>query len=632
MKQSAITGTLLTLLSLLLVSAAALFFMWQGRTAMRGEIAQLEQQKQQLGDTLWSTETELVTRTAGLATATAQVAGLEGTLSAQQEIEATLAASLAQTETELAAQAATASAWEARPPLVAFFAPQPDAQIALGQSIEVVLSASDPAGVAAINLTANGESLASYSPTDEQLVTLQKLWAPAAAGRYTLSATAINAHGRSSDPVELTLTVVDETADANAEIRAIIEANVVDIRGLEPLQPITLTLLSAADLRARVETDLSDYTPAEARDDALVLSAFDFVSPDVDLYEVYTSFFSEQILGFYDPETAEFVVVSDDDALDANEQWTHAHEFVHALQDQYYQLELLNDEGLDSEASMALRALAEGDATQVQLAYLFDGYFSPKEVNEIYAAIQSGNDSDALAYLPSVLRRSFAFPYDEGFTFVNALFSAGGFTAVDAAWQNLPRSTEHILHPDRYLAGDQPQLVTLPPLTDTLGVAWRQLDADVFGEFFLRQYLAQQLDEETVDAAATGWGGDAYTLYLRDEDEALVMVLQLRWDTPLDGGEFTAAFAAYAGALTAALPTAAGEGQCWSGDDLICLYADEEGTTIIRAPDQATVEKIVETLRLAVRDAVASTKRVASPRFAAISGCRQISILPTPLR
>lgn len=603
MKQSTITGALLTLLSLLLVLAAALFFMWQGRTAMRSDIAQLEQQKQQLGDTLWSTETELVTRTAGLSTATAQMADLAGTVSAQQEIEATLAASLAQAETELTAQAATAEAWQDRPPLLAFFAPQADAQILLGQSVEVVLSASDPVGLVAINLTANGESLASYSPADEQLVTVQKQWAPPAAGRYTLSATAINTQGRSSDPIELTLMVVDEAADANAEIRAVIEANVVEIRGLEPRQPVTLTLLTESDLRARVADDLGDYTPAAARDDALVLSAFDFVTPDVDLYEVYTSFYSEQILGFYDPETTEFVVVSDDDTLDANEQWTHAHEFVHALQDQYYQLELLNDEELDSEASLALRALAEGDATQVQLAYLFDGYFSTKEVNEIYAAIQNSSDSAALDTMPPVLRRSFAFPYDEGYTFVNTLYAQGGFAAVDAAWQNPPRSTEHILHPDRYLAGDQPQLVTLPPLTDTLGVAWRQLDADVFGEFFLRQYLAQQLDENTVDTAATGWGGDAYTVYLREEDEALAMALQLRWDTPLDEGEFAAAFAEYASAVTSALPTAAGEGQCWLGDDLICLYVGAEGTTIIRAPDRAIVDQIVTTLRLALRDA-----------------------------
>ena len=52
------------------------------------------------------------------------------------------------------------------------------------------------------------------------------------------------------------------------------------------------------------------------------------------LLQLHLDLYAEQIAGFYDP-TNEFVVVSDDAELDALERWTHAHEFVHALQDQY---------------------------------------------------------------------------------------------------------------------------------------------------------------------------------------------------------------------------------------------------------------------------------------------------------
>ncbi|MCA9938952.1 MAG: hypothetical protein KC418_09930 [Anaerolineales bacterium] len=608
MKKTAIIGTLLTFLSLLLVLSATVIFLWQGRAAWRDTATQLEGDKQRLGDTLWSTEAELATREAALATTAAGGVALEGTLAA---VEATrealgdevtaLSNSLTEANARLDAQEATVSAWRTRPPAVAFFAPQPEASIPLGQSVTIVLSAGDPLGLAAVNLTANGESLVSYSPEDEVLVTVRKLWAPDRAGIYTLSATAINTAGVSSAPVERTLTVVDATADANAPLRAQIEANVAEIRGLAPLHPITPTLLTAEELRQRVEADLADYTPTDAHEDALVLSAFDFVSPDVDLYEAYASFYSEQILGFYDPETAEFVVISDDEALDANEQWTHAHEFVHALQDQHYQLEALSDATLDAEASMALRALAEGDATQVQLLYLFDGYFSQKQVNEIYDTLQNGAE-EVGAEMPAVLQNSFAFPYDQGFTFVNALYDQGGFAAVDAAWQNPPRSSEQILHPDRYLAGDLPQIVTLPPLTDTLGLDWRQLDEDVFGEFFLREYLGQQLDTKTVDTAATGWGGDAYAVYARAGDEALVMVYQTRWDTPQDAAEFVRAYAEYALAYGAAVVNA-GNASCWQGDDRVCLYQLPDTITIIRAPDEATINKIVDSLRLLTQDA-----------------------------
>ena len=86
MKKTAIIGTLLTFLSLLLVLSATVIFLWQGRAAWRDTATQLEGDKQRLGDTLWSTEAELATREAALATTAAGGVALEGTLAA---VEAT---------------------------------------------------------------------------------------------------------------------------------------------------------------------------------------------------------------------------------------------------------------------------------------------------------------------------------------------------------------------------------------------------------------------------------------------------------------------------------------------------------------------------------------------------------------
>ncbi|KPK10021.1 MAG: hypothetical protein AMJ56_09255, partial [Anaerolineae bacterium SG8_19] len=97
---------------------------------------------------------------------------------------------------------------------------------------------------------------------------------------------------------------------------------------------------------------------------------------------------------------------------------------------------------------------------------------------------------------------------------------------MNVAWQNLPQSTEQIIHPDRYLAGDLPEIVALPPLTDTLGIGWTRLEEATLGEFLLREYLGQQLDETEVETAATGWGGDRYAVYWHQDNEELVMVLR----------------------------------------------------------------------------------------------------------
>ena len=383
------------------------------------------------------------------------------------------------------------------------------------------------------------------------------------------------------------------TGDPNADVRARIEANVSDIRGLEPLEPIVTVLLSREELRQRVEEDLfAELTQEDARDFTLLLNAFDFVPRDFDYYNFTLDLYAEQIAGFYDPETNEFVVVSDDAELDALEQWTHAHEFVHALQDQYYDLDSLDDESLDSEASAALLSMVEGEAVLVQNLYLLGGYFSFDELNQMLS-LSTETESPVFDSAPPVLANDLIFPYTSGYEFMQTLYNQGGFDAIDEAWANPPQSTEHILHPDRYLAGDMPQLVSIAPLTDTLGTGWRQLDQDVFGEFYLRQYLEQKLLAPQVDSAASGWGGDQYAVYWNEDTDGLVMVLRLAWDSAQDGEEFATALADYTTASYGGPGRVESDGGvCWQGSDVTCFYRLGDQSFIVRAPTLAMAQAI----------------------------------------
>jgi hypothetical protein len=404
---------------------------------------------------------------------------------------------------------------------------------------------------------------------------------------------AVNTAGEAGTPVTITVRAVDLGA-LNAEIRAQVEANVVELTGISPLEPIEPTLLTREQLSARLEADFAaESTPERAQQDTAVLSAFNFLDPNFDLYQAFLDLYSEGILGFYDPETDEFVVISDDEALDATEQLTHAHEFVHALQDQYYGLEQLGDDSLDSEASAALRALAEGHATLIQSLYLTQGYFSQEEIAKIFTEYEE-TDLSFLTDAPGILRADLEFPYTAGLEFVMALYQEDGLAAIDAAWNKLPQSTEHILHPDRYLTGDMPLIVTLPPLTDTLGSGWQLLNEDIFGEFYLRQYLEQQLDAASVDLAATGWGGDRYAVYENKADGTVAMALRLAWDTPEDWGEFMSLFPEYLRMLTGVDdPVLEADLACWPGEvDVICLAQLGDESLIVRAPDAATAVSI----------------------------------------
>jgi hypothetical protein len=134
--------------------------------------------------------------------------------------------------------------------------------------------------------------------------------------------------------------------------------------------------------------------------------------------------------------------------------------------------------------------------------------------------------------------------------------------------------------------------VTLAPLTATLGAGWEVVDEDVLGEFYLRQYLLQQLSSQEVDVAATGWGGDRYAVYWNESAEQLVMVLRSIWDTDTDSDEFASAYGRYAGQLTGAAEQAADGGRCWSSLDVICLYQESSETLVVRAPDLTIVSRI----------------------------------------
>jgi hypothetical protein len=377
---------------------------------------------------------------------------------------------------------------------------------------------------------------------------------------------------------------------------------VAALRGLRPLQAVDRRLMTQDQLyQQTLEEFEEDYSPEEARDYALTLAAFDMLDPDIELYDLFLRLYTEQIAGFYDPETEQIYVIADVGPMGEMERLTYAHEFVHALQDQHYDLEALGfsddaDEEYDSEYLGAMRALVEGDASLLESQFL-GAYYSPEQ---LLALMEESLeiDSSVLDSVPDVLREALFFPYNYGESFVEALYAEGGWAAVDAAYANPPLSIEQILHPERYWAGDAPQLVAVPPLTDTLGAGWRMVDEDIMGEYFTRYYLAQQVPADEAEVAAEGWGGDRFLVHRRETDQALVLVFRTLWDTPDDAEEFVDAYVAYAeGRYGHAADVTAGAQMCWEGPaDHLCFVWGAAEATVVLGPDEVTVGSVLEVL------------------------------------
>ncbi|MDW8185354.1 MAG: hypothetical protein RMM07_08875, partial [Anaerolineae bacterium] len=201
--------------------------------------------------------------------------------------------------------------------------------------------------------------------------------------------------------------------------------------------------------------------------------------------------------------------------------------------------------------------------------------------------------SEVFDRAPRVIQEELLFPYDAGFTFVQALYERGGWEAINAAFRDPPASTEQILHPEKFFRRERPIRVTLPPLTDTLGSGWQLVDENVLGEFFLRVYLEERLPASQAEEAAAGWGGDRYAVYVNEAAGQDLLTLAVAWDDEAEAQEFVDAYRAYATARYGGGPAREAQGQAlWIGKDVLWLEWRGARILILRGPSEEVVARV----------------------------------------
>lgn len=612
--------TALTALATFLILLATALFGLQGRQGLRDEIGSLEIRAVSAEGTRTALESNALEATvsAGFQFATPTIVKTEtpiptpvnlpetdpDTLSQENIIaQAQVAATAVAEATSIAAAEEARAVLEAEqaiqaqlPPEVHFFAPPTDRTVTIGESVEFGVSAYDTNGLMSINIAVNNELIGSYSSKDQRLHTVRDQFVPELEGEYQFEAYAVNLLGKRSDIIAISISVIDPVAQAERELALseqieTVKNNVLALRGGGFEGEISATLLTERELRERFEEEFAEeVTPKDARDSVIELYAFDFVDLEYDLYPDLLDLYSSIVLGSYDLETNELIIVSDDSELSPSEEVTLAHEIMHAIQDQRYQIEM--DE-LNSEEQMALRSLAEGESQLLEQLYISSDYLTEEEVAALIAEIQT--QTLDIESIPDVILDQLQFPYSAGLNFVRSLYEDGGFEAVDAAWENPPRTTEHILHPERFLRGDAPLAVAIPPLTDTIGTGWEMVVENTLGEFSMWQYLGQEVDQEQASEAVEGWGGDQYMVYWNEEEQTFLLAISAEWDTLKDAEEFALAYQSYAERSLNVESTPQENGTlCWLNEDVACLARLDSKTVVVRGPELAVVEEILQ--------------------------------------
>jgi hypothetical protein len=257
--------------------------------------------------------------------------------------------------------------------------------------------------------------------------------------------------------------------------------------------------------------------------------------PDtLDLKALYLELLSEQIVGYYDPSVKKlFVVKGQADDLTG---LTIAHELVHALQDQHFNLDSVQKAELPNDRAMATQAIIEGQAIYEQFSVMLgEGNLASRMPGGWEMIRQQIRDNSAtmprFAAAPFLIQETLIFPYLSGAEWMRAFKQK---FPGQSPLARMPASTEQVMHPDKLFGDtvDTPTTLTLP--TPSAGqVVYR----NGLGEFETRLFIYQHLqDQPTAARGAGGWDGDAYQVLRFPTGEGLVWLTV--WDTPVDAGEF----------------------------------------------------------------------------------------------
>ena len=330
------------------------------------------------------------------------------------------------------------------------------------------------------------------------------------------------------------------SGDPTTRSMAAVELRVNVIRGLSSEEKVEREFLTRYEMRNLI-IDLLEEDKEKIEADEQLYKSLWILPPAANLYDIIFNLYSEGILGLYRSEEQKlYIVVDSKDQFGPEIERTYVHEFVHSLQQQHFDLRATFDAIEDnSDASLAFRALVEGDARLSEIAYTFQHMTQEEQVES------QGSPTEALGKAfrasPYILQREYVFPYREGLDFAMALFQQAGWPGIDQAYGYIPQSTEQILHPEKYIARDQPVTLILPDFVAKLGDGWDLVTRNTMGELFIQSYLELGGSPEVAHQAAAGWGGDSYVL-LTGPDGQVVLIMYIAWDSTEDAVEFYEAF------------------------------------------------------------------------------------------
>lgn len=325
-------------------------------------------------------------------------------------------------------------------------------------------------------------------------------------------------------------------ADATTRLVDSLAPAVEKVVGLKFRTPPRAAVRSREQVRSYVLHKLDEeLTGEKARGLQASYRLLGLLPDSLDLRALLLDLYTEQIVGYYEPDSTMLFVVANADPVVLRA--VVSHELVHALQDQYLPLDSIMRQTGDNDRLAAAQSILEGQATLggLQVMVPDQNLWAMPEFWETYRDQfrTQQRTMPVFSKAPRILRESIIFPYLAGADFLR-WWAGSEHRDTLPFGPRMPVSTEQILHPERYGRGDQP--ITLRFAAPEPRVMYE----DVMGEFDMR-ILAADLagaatDTEILTPIALGWGGDRFRVYETPAGPA--MVWYIAWDDSTSRNRF----------------------------------------------------------------------------------------------
>ncbi|MDF1800743.1 MAG: hypothetical protein P1V81_16330 [Planctomycetota bacterium] len=351
----------------------------------------------------------------------------------------------------------------------------------------------------------------------------------------------------------------DDEGLTQAELEAMTKDILADIEELRGVKYTREVKVSIADAEGFLEyaTDRVDRmtTADKVRAESLVLKLYGLIDPDLDYMAAQLEMLEGQVGGFYDPATESFCLMSSFQGGLAK--IILAHELTHALDDQLYDIDGTL-EGMDgnADAQLAYHAVVEGSGTGLMNRWMISNIGKQVSMKDLAGA--SEMDTSGLEDAPECMWKPMMMVYLRGASFLvrsdNVMVGQMGNIKnedLDRAFTDPPRSTEQVLHPEKYWDPkqlDEPRVLTIDS-SALVADGWKLLHEDTLGESSIALATSPRSERGGLDAtnpmalmgmrytnrAATGWGGDRYVLLERGG--SLLYLMASVWDSDRDALE-----------------------------------------------------------------------------------------------